>query len=64
MGGEQPAAKPAGFPWSTAARQRMETVPDFIRPMAMNGIEQFAKEAGYPEVTEAVLDEARERLGM
>ena len=42
----------------------MSTVPDFIRPMAMTGIEKFAQDKGYTEVNEEVLTEAREYFGM
>ena len=40
------------------------TIPEFLRPMATKGIEKFARERGYAEVTEAVLHEARAHYGM
>ncbi|MGH7266379.1 MAG: PCP reductase family protein [Candidatus Rokuibacteriota bacterium] len=39
-------------------------MPAFIRPMARQAIERFARERGYGTVTEAVMDEARGALGM
>lgn len=51
-----------GMAWSAEALARLEAIPAFIRPMAKQGIEQFAAESGHREVTEAVMDSARDRL--
>jgi len=53
-----------GFPWTGEARERLETIPSFIRPMAKSGIEKFAREHGYARVDEKVLEEARAHFGM
>jgi hypothetical protein len=53
-----------GVRWSPEAAARMQAVPEFVRPMAKTGIEQFAKESGHAEITVAVLDEAKSRFGM
>jgi proto-chlorophyllide reductase subunit len=53
-----------GMRWTAEASARMASVPEFVRPMAMSGIEKFAKESGYREIDLAVLDEARSRFGM
>jgi len=50
--------------WTAEARERLESVPAFIRPMAKTGIERFASERGYPEVDVRVLEEARSHFGM
>ncbi len=47
------------FAWSTEAVARLENMPEFARPMARSGIEKFARDKGYPEVDERVLEEAR-----
>ena len=52
------------FPWTAEARERLESIPSFIRPMARSGIERFARERGYPEVDLRVLEEARSHFGM
>ncbi len=52
------------LPWSPEAEQRLQRVPEFIRPMARQGIERFAAERGYLRITEEVMDEARDALGM
>ena len=49
--------------WDPAAEQRLERVPDFIRPMARQGIERFAAERGFTRITEEVIDEVRGTLG-
>jgi hypothetical protein len=53
-----------GPPWTPEAEVRAERIPAFIRPMAKQAIERFARERGYGTVTEAVMEEARGVLGM
>lgn len=50
--------------WSPEAARRLERVPEFIRPMIRQGIEQFAAQRGYRRITEEVMAEARRGLGM
>jgi Proto-chlorophyllide reductase 57 kD subunit len=46
--------------WTPEAEQRIaQRIPSFIRPMARMGIEKFARERGYREITPEVLDEAK-----
>ena len=52
-----------GVSWSKDADQRLARVPDMVRPMAKLGIEQYAAERGYDEITTAVLDEAKSQFG-
>lgn len=61
---EQAARAPSGPVWTAAALSRLANIPDFVRPMARQGIEHYAASNGYPEIDERVLDEARERFGM
>ena len=58
------AATDGGVNWSSAARERMAGVPDFVKPMVRAGIEQFARDKGYSEIDEKVLDEAKGVFGM
>ena len=53
-----------GFPWSDEARERMSSVPEFVKPMVESGIEKFAKDRGYTEISASVLDEAKGFFGM
>lgn len=56
--------KHEGLVWTAEASRRLETVPEFVRPMAKTGIERYAREKGYAEIDPGVLDEAREFFGM
>ncbi len=58
---EQPAD---GVRWTEAAAERLSSVPEFVRTMAKSGIEKYAKDNGYAEIDEKVLDEARSHFGM
>ena len=49
--------------WSEAARIRAERIPSFARSMAMKSVEDYATQRGYPEITEAVLEEMRGGFG-
>lgn len=53
-----------GVRWSPEAAERMQVIPEFVRPMAKTGIERFAKDSGHREITLAVLDEAKSHFGM
>ena len=57
-------AKPPGLNWTAAAEARLANIPEFVRPMARTGIEQFARERGAVEVDEKILDAARDFFGM
>jgi Proto-chlorophyllide reductase 57 kD subunit len=46
--------------WTAEAEQRVaERIPSFVRAMARMGIEKYARERGYREITPQVLDEAK-----
>ncbi len=55
---------PSVIQWTLGASRRLENIPDFVRPMAKVGIEKFAQEQGHSEVTESVMDAAKEKFGM
>lgn len=50
--------------WTAGALARLDNIPEFIRPMAKQGVEQFARDHGHAEVSEAVMDEARGQFGV
>jgi len=56
-------SKPS-VPWTSNAEKRLQNVPSFVRSLARAGIEQYAKENGYAEVNDQVMDEYREKVGM
>jgi hypothetical protein len=51
-----------GLTWSREAEQRLENIPDFIRPMARKEIERLAKERGVATITAQVMDEAKDKF--
>ena len=61
---EMEQAGQEGIVWTDAALARLEGIPEFVRPMAKQGIEHYAKSAGRREIDEQTLDEARQRFGM
>jgi hypothetical protein len=66
-GGAAVAGGATGKPavvWTSAALERLQKIPDFVRPMARSGIEKYAQEKGLAEIDEAVLDTAKDYFGM
>ena len=56
-----PDADPTAPRWTPEAEQRVtERIPSFVRSMARMGIEKYAREQGYRDITPAVLDEAKD----
>ncbi len=53
---------PEGMTWSREAEQRLENIPDFIRPMARKEVERMAKERGASTITADVMDEAKDKF--
>jgi hypothetical protein len=62
MGGREPA--PERMSWSSEAEQRMARIPEFLEPMVRSSIERFARDRGYAQIDEKVLDEAKGQFGM
>ncbi len=52
------------LPWSKDADQRLQCVPDFVRPMVRESIERHARERGCREITCEVMDEVKSSMGM
>jgi hypothetical protein len=64
MIGETGGVAAAAVAWTEGAAGRLERIPVFIRPMARQAIERFAQERGYATVTDEVMDQARDFMGM
>lgn len=54
----------AGPVWTEEAAARIERVPSFIRSMIKKGVEDYAREGGHTEITAAIMDEVKGRMGM
>ena len=52
------------LPWTKEALTRLERVPPFARNMAKKAVIGYSIEKGYKEITEEVLQVAREKMGM
>jgi len=63
-GVEAAGADDDGVRWTPEAAERIQSIPEFVRPMAKSGIEKFARDAGHAEITMAVLEMAKSRFGM
>ena len=50
--------------WTPEALARLENIPEFVRPMAKQGVEHYAKSNGHAVIDDAVMEEARGRFGM
>ncbi len=48
--------------WSADAQERLDRLPDFIRPMAKREIERMAKDKGETEISAALMDEAKTKF--
>jgi DNA-directed RNA polymerase subunit RPC12/RpoP len=64
MIGGTSTSEPSPVAWTVEAAGRLERIPVFIRPMARQAIERFAQERGYATVTDEVMDQARDFMGM
>ena len=64
MIGGTSASEASPVAWTVDAAGRLERIPTFIRPMARQAIERFAQERGYATVTDEVMDQARDFMGM
>ncbi|HEX8749667.1 MAG TPA: PCP reductase family protein [Nitrospira sp.] len=53
---------PNGMTWTPEAQQRLDNIPDFIRPMARKEIERLAKERGMATITAQVMDDAKDKF--
>jgi hypothetical protein len=53
---------PTGMAWSPEAEKRLENIPSFVRPMARKEIERIARDRGLTAVTEALMDEAKDKF--
>ena len=63
-GGAAGADAKQAITWTTAALERLQRIPDFVRPMARSGIEKYAQDKGLAQIDETVLDHAKDFFGM
>lgn len=61
---EAKAAGNDGVVWTAEALERLERIPEFVRPMAKQGIESYAKSNGHTTIDDSLMEEARGQFGM
>ena len=54
----------SGIPWTKEAEKRIENAPGFVKDMIRKSVEQHAKDKGYTEINEKVMDEVKTTFGM
>ena len=57
------AERTPSIEWSPGARERINRIPQFVRPTAVRSIEDYALQSGRTEITEQVLDEYKATEG-
>jgi hypothetical protein len=58
-GPSQPAIESSGLAWTADAKERLEKLPSFVKPMVQSSIEAYARKQGYTTVTLQVMDDAK-----
>ncbi len=57
-------SEPKNPAWTAGALARIEAIPPYIQPMVKQNVESYAREQGYLEIDEDVMDAVRGSLGM
>jgi hypothetical protein len=58
------APRQDGVPWSPAAWERAQRIPESVRSMIIRAVAGFAESQGRAEITEAVLEEFKSSQGL
>jgi len=49
----------AGFAWSADAKEKLDRLPSFVKPMVQSSVEAFARKQGYQTITLQVMDDSK-----
>ncbi len=52
-------AATAGFAWSADAKEKLDRLPSFVKPMVQSSVEAFARKQGYQTITLQVMDDSK-----
>jgi hypothetical protein len=52
-------AEATGLSWSADAKEKLDRIPSFVKPMVQSSIEAYARKHGYSTVTLQVMDDAK-----
>ena len=48
-----------GFAWSADAKEKLDRLPSFVKPMVQSSVEAFARKQGYQTITLQVMDDSK-----
>jgi Proto-chlorophyllide reductase 57 kD subunit len=52
-------AATTGFAWSADAKEKLDRLPSFVKPMVQSSVEAFARKQGYESITLQVMDDSK-----
>ncbi len=52
-------ASTTGFAWSADAKEKLDRLPSFVKPMVQSSVEAFARKQGYQTITLQVMDDSK-----
>jgi hypothetical protein len=47
------------FAWSADAKEKLDRLPSFVKPMVQSSVEAFARKQGYQTITLQVMDDSK-----
>ena len=47
------------FTWSADAKEKLDRLPSFVKPMVQSSVEAFARKQGYQTITLQVMDDSK-----
>jgi Proto-chlorophyllide reductase 57 kD subunit len=57
--GTSKPAEASGLSWTADAKEKLDRLPSFVKPMVQSSIEAYARKQGYTTVTLQVMDDAK-----
>lgn len=51
------------FTWSADAKEKLDRLPSFVKPMVQSSVEAFARKQGYQTITLQVMDDSKSETG-
>ncbi len=57
--GQPATSSPSSLTWTPDARERLEKLPSFVKPMVQGSVEAYARKHGYTTVTLQVMDDSK-----
>jgi hypothetical protein len=57
--GSQAGSTATEFTWTADAKEKLDRLPSFVKPMVQSSIEAYARKHGFPTITLQVMDDAK-----